>query len=183
MDAGAGRSSCRSGQSVLGQPPGLFTRLNCLPDWIASLGHSATGDARTISLNRTALSLTMIDQIRSAAVPGVEFSFSEESEMTGDHFLGLERAFAFWQELAARQRNVWLRRTLSCGPMSVRHRSLSLPGLSLKSSPGQSQGFPLVVCQLYSQRFNSYGPGDPVWATPSPCSQCTGYGLRVSQVS
>ena len=28
MDAGAGRSSCRAGQSILGQPPGALRFLN-----------------------------------------------------------------------------------------------------------------------------------------------------------
>ena len=82
------------------------SRLSCLPDWITSLGYTSTGGIRVINLECTGLSPTLIDQIRSTAVPGMEFRFAEASQMTVDHFQEAERAFAFWREHASATREI-----------------------------------------------------------------------------
>ena len=75
-------------------------RLSFLPDWISSLGPTETGRTRTIGLECTGLSTTLVDQIRSAAAPGMKFRFTEVSEEAGIHFHEPEQAFAFWWEQA-----------------------------------------------------------------------------------
>ena len=82
------------------------SRLSCLPDWITSLGHSSTGDIRTIDLQFTGLSPALIDQIRSTAAPGMKFLFAKASEMTVNHFQEAGRAFAFWREQASSTREI-----------------------------------------------------------------------------
>ena len=52
-------------------------RLNCLPDWITSLGFTATGETRMIGLEGSGLSETSVDHARSVAAPGMKFRFSE----------------------------------------------------------------------------------------------------------
>ena len=74
-------------------------RLKCLPDWITSLGFTATGEKRTIGLNGSGLSETSVDQARSVAAPGMKFRFSEELEAI-DHFQEIGLALAFWWEMA-----------------------------------------------------------------------------------
>ena len=82
------------------------SRLSCLPDWITSLGHSSTGDIRTIDLQFTGLSPALIDQIRSTATPGMKFLFAKAPEMTVNHFQEAGRAFAFWREQASSTREI-----------------------------------------------------------------------------
>ena len=77
------------------------SRLSSLPDWITSLGYSSTGDIRNVDLEFTGLSPALVDQIRSAAAPGMTFRFAKASQMTVDHFQEAGRAFAFWQEQAS----------------------------------------------------------------------------------
>ena len=75
-------------------------RLNCLPDWIASLGCKATGEKRIIELEGSGLSKTSVDQARSVAAPGMQFCFSHELEAV-DHFQEIGLALAFWGEMAS----------------------------------------------------------------------------------
>ena len=75
-------------------------RLNCLPDWITSLGFSATGKKRMIRLEGSGLSKTSVDQARSVAAPGMKFHFDKELEAV-DPFLEIGLALAFWWEMAS----------------------------------------------------------------------------------
>ena len=75
-------------------------RLNCLPDWITSLGCKATGETRMIGLEGSGLSKTSVDQARSVAAPGMKFCFSEELEAVDD-FQEIGLALAFWGEMAS----------------------------------------------------------------------------------
>ena len=74
--------------------------LNCLPDWITSLGFSATGEKRMIRLEGSGLSKTSVDQARSVAAPGMKFHFDKELEAV-DPFLEIGLALAFWWEMAS----------------------------------------------------------------------------------
>ena len=74
-------------------------RLTSLPDWILSLGNKKT-DHRTINLNDTGFLKMEVDEIRSAAAPGMEFLF-DESEVSGENFQEFDQAFLFWRELAS----------------------------------------------------------------------------------
>ena len=75
-------------------------RLNCLPDWITSLGCKATGEKRIIELEDSGLSKASVDQAQSVAAPGMQFCFSEELEAV-DHFEEIGLALAFWGEMAS----------------------------------------------------------------------------------
>ena len=75
-------------------------RLNCLPDWITSLGFTATGETRMIGLEGSGLSETSVDHARSVAAPGMKFRFSEELKAV-DHFQEIGLALAFWWEMAS----------------------------------------------------------------------------------
>ncbi len=76
------------------------TSLNSLPDWITSLGCTATGDKRIIGLEGSGLRKTSVDQARSGAEPGMKFLFSEELEAI-DNFQEIGLTLAFWGGLAS----------------------------------------------------------------------------------
>ena len=76
------------------------TRLNCLPDWITSLGCEATGKKRTIELEGSGLSTASVDQARSVAAAGMEFYFPGELEAVNP-FQEIGLAFDFWRETAS----------------------------------------------------------------------------------
>ena len=75
-------------------------RLNCLPDWITSLGCKATGEKRTIGLEGSGLSTASVDHARSVAAAGMEFYFPRELEAVNP-FQEIGLAFDFWRETAS----------------------------------------------------------------------------------
>ena len=76
------------------------TSLNCLPDWITSLGCKASGGGRIINLQGRGLSTVSVDQARAVAAAGMKFSFAEELEAVNP-FQEIGLALDFWRETAS----------------------------------------------------------------------------------
>ena len=76
------------------------TSLNCLPDWITSLGCKASGEERTIDLEGSGLSTVSVDQARAVAAGGMKFSFTQELKAV-NQFQEIGLALDFWRETAS----------------------------------------------------------------------------------
>ena len=77
------------------------TGLTALPDWITTMGFACNGDIRHVYLENTGLSDTLIDRLRTATTPGMQFHFSRSAGQPEQQFANLDQGFAFWRTLAS----------------------------------------------------------------------------------
>ena len=77
------------------------TGLTALPDWITTMGLNSYGYIRHVYLEDTGLSDTLIDRLRIASTPGIQFYFSRRARQPEQQFANLEQGFAFWRTLAS----------------------------------------------------------------------------------
>ena len=77
------------------------TGLTALPDWITTMGLNSDGHTRHVYLENTGLSDTLIDRLRTATTPGMQFHFSISAGQPEQQFPNLEQGFAFWRTLAS----------------------------------------------------------------------------------
>ena len=82
------------------------TGLTALPDWITTMGSDSDGCIRNVYLENTGLSDTLIDRLRSATTPGMQFYFSRSAGQPEQQFANLEQGFAFWRTLASSDSNM-----------------------------------------------------------------------------
>ena len=82
------------------------TGLTALPNWITTMGLNSDGHTRHVYLENTGLSDTLIDRLRNATTPGMQFHFSRSAGQPEQQFANLEQGFAFWQTLASSDSNM-----------------------------------------------------------------------------
>ena len=82
------------------------TGLTALPHWITTMGFNSDGDTRHVYLENTGLSDTLIDRLRTATTPGIQFHFSRSAGQPEQQFANLEQGFAFWRTLAQSESNM-----------------------------------------------------------------------------
>ena len=62
------------------------TGLTALPNWITTLGETTEGNTRNVYLQNTGLSDTLIDHLREAESPGMQFHFPEVQDSLKSSF-------------------------------------------------------------------------------------------------
>ena len=77
------------------------TGLTALPNWITTLGETTEGDTRDVYLQNTGLSDTLIDHLREAESPGMQFHFSRSARQPEQQFSNVVEGLTFWRQLAS----------------------------------------------------------------------------------
>ncbi|USE37109.1 NEL-type E3 ubiquitin ligase domain-containing protein [Endozoicomonas sp. SCSIO W0465] len=77
------------------------TSLTTLPDWITRIGRTSQGTIRSVYLDNTGLSDSLIDRLRTTTAAGIQFHFSRSAWQSEQQFLNMEQGFAFWRDLAS----------------------------------------------------------------------------------
>ena len=77
------------------------TGLTALPNWITTLGETTEGDTRDVYLQNTGLSDTLIDHLREAESPGMQFYFSRSARQPEQQFSNVVEGLTFWRQLAS----------------------------------------------------------------------------------
>ncbi len=77
------------------------TGLTALPNWITTLGETTEGDTRDVYLQNTGLSDTLIDHLREAEPPGMQFHFSRSAGQPERQFSNVVEGLTFWRQLAS----------------------------------------------------------------------------------
>ena len=77
------------------------TGLTALPNWITTLGETTEGNIRNVYLQNTGLSDTLIDHLREAESPGMQFYFSRRARQPEQQFSNVVEGLTFWRQLAS----------------------------------------------------------------------------------
>ena len=77
------------------------TGLTALPNWITTLGETTEGNIRNVYLQNTGLSDTLIDHLREAEPPGMQFHFSRSAGQPEQQFSNVVEGLTFWRQLAS----------------------------------------------------------------------------------
>ena len=77
------------------------TGLTALPNWITTLGETTEGNTRNVYLQNTGLSDTLIDSLREAESPGMQFHFSRSAGQPEQQFSNVVEGLTFWRQLAS----------------------------------------------------------------------------------
>ena len=77
------------------------TGLTALPNWITTLGETTEGNIRNVYLQNTGLSDTLIDHLREAESPGMQFYFSRSARQPEQQFSNVVEGLTFWRQLAS----------------------------------------------------------------------------------
>ena len=80
---------------------GGCTGLTALPNWITTLGETIEGNIRNVYLQNTGLSDTLIDRLREAESPGMQFYFSRSAGQPEQQFSNVVEGLTFWRQLAS----------------------------------------------------------------------------------
>ena len=80
---------------------GGCTGLTALPNWITTLGETIEGNIRNVYLQNTGLSDTLIDRLREAESPGMQFYFSRSARQPEQQFSNVVEGLTFWRQLAS----------------------------------------------------------------------------------
>ena len=70
------------------------------------MGFNSNGHTRYVYLQNTGLSDTLIDRLRIATTPGMQFHFSRRAGQPEQQFANLEQGFVFWRTLASSDSNM-----------------------------------------------------------------------------
>ena len=77
------------------------TGLTALPNWITTLGETTEGNTRNVYLQNTGLSDTLIDSLREAESPRIQFYFSRSAGQPEQQFSNVVEGLTFWRQLAS----------------------------------------------------------------------------------
>ncbi len=77
------------------------TGLTALPNWITTLGETTEGNIRSVHLQNTGLSDTLIDSLREVEPPGMQFHFSRSAGQPEQQFSNVVEGLTFWRQLAS----------------------------------------------------------------------------------
>ena len=77
------------------------TGLTALPNWITTLEETIEGNIRNVYLQNTGLSDTLIDHLREAESPGMQFYFSRSARQPEQQFSNVVEGLTFWRQLAS----------------------------------------------------------------------------------
>ena len=77
------------------------TGLTALPNWITTLGETTEGNIRSVYLQNTGLSDTLIDSLREVEPPGMQFHFSRSAGQPEQQFSNVVEGLTFWRQLAS----------------------------------------------------------------------------------
>lgn len=74
------------------------TGLTSLPNWITTLGRTVDGVIRNVYLENTGLSDAVMDRLRRADAPGMQFHFSRRPGAVEHKFSTIEQGLHFWSQ-------------------------------------------------------------------------------------
>ena len=77
------------------------TGLTALPNWITTLGGTTEGNIRSVYLQNTGLSDTLIDHLREVESPDMQFHFSRSAGQPEQQFSNVVEGLTFWRQLAS----------------------------------------------------------------------------------
>ena len=77
------------------------TGLTALPNWITTLGETTEGNIRSVYLQNTGLSDTLIDSLRVVESPRMQFYFSRSAGQPEQQFSNVVEGLTFWRQLAS----------------------------------------------------------------------------------
>ncbi len=80
---------------------GGCTGLRGLPNWITTLGMTNGGGIRSVYLENTGLSDTLIDRLREVETPGMHFYFSRRAGQPEQQFSNVVEGLTFWRQLTS----------------------------------------------------------------------------------